>query len=168
MKAIVAAASDWGIGYEGQLLQWIPEDMKFFKAKTLQKVVVMGRTTFESLPGKAPLKDRINIVLSKRQEKPHDAVILCRSLPELWEELKQYNTNDIFVIGGASVYHSLLPYCSEAYVTKIFADYQADKYFDNLDTAQEWKLVETSEMHVYKELSFQFTKYENQQILVPK
>jgi dihydrofolate reductase len=65
MKAIVAVDLNWGIGFKGNLLQRIPDDMKFFKQMTLGKVVVMGRETFESLPGKEPLKDRTNIVLSK-------------------------------------------------------------------------------------------------------
>ena len=68
MKSIVAVYVNWGIGYKGNLLQRIPEDMRFFKQMTLGKVVVMGSKTFESLPGREPLKDRINIILSKSKD----------------------------------------------------------------------------------------------------
>ena len=119
MKAIVAVDLNWGIGYRGNLLQRIPEDMKFFKQMTLGKVVIMGRETFESLPGKEPLKDRINIVLSKDECFTNEKVTICRSLDELFYELKKYNSDDVFVIGGESIYTQLLPYCSEVYVTKI-------------------------------------------------
>jgi dihydrofolate reductase len=119
MKAIVAVDLNWGIGYQGKLLQRIPEDMKFFKAATTGKVVIMGRETFESLPGKEPLKDRVNIVLSRNQLFNNENVIICRSLTELFVELKKRLWDDVFVIGGESIYIQLLPYCSEALLTRI-------------------------------------------------
>jgi len=84
MKAIVAVDSNWGIGYKGNLLQRIPEDMRFFRQMTLNKVVVMGRKTFESLPGKEPLKDRVNIILSKSENIEKDGIIICRSVDGLF------------------------------------------------------------------------------------
>lgn len=77
MQAIAAVDLQWGIGYQGNLLQRIPADMKFFKEKTIGKVVIMGRETFESLPGKQPLKDRINIVLSRDKSFHHENLIIC-------------------------------------------------------------------------------------------
>lgn len=161
MKAIVAVDLNWGIGYKGNLLERIPEDMKLFKEMTLGKVVVMGRETFESFPGKEPLKDRINIVLSRNQHFNNDKVIICRSLDELFHELKKYRTDDIFVIGGEAVYKQLLPYCSEAYVTKIENTYTADRFFVNLDKEDGWKLVSESELKTYKNVNFKFLKYLN-------
>ncbi|MDX9872308.1 MAG: dihydrofolate reductase, partial [Clostridia bacterium] len=114
MKAIVAVDMNWGIGYKGNLLLRIPEDMQFFKQMTLGKVVIMGRETFESLPGKTPLKDRINIILSKNMDSENVNIIVRRSLNEIFHELKRYNSDDVFVIGGESVYTQLLPYCTEA------------------------------------------------------
>lgn len=165
MRAIVATDLQWGIGYQGNLLQWIPEDMKFFKTTTLGKVVIMGRETFESLPGKEPLKDRINIVLSKKHDFKNDKIIICRSLEALFKELEKYDSDEVFVIGGESVYSQLLPFCKEAYVTKIKKTYVADKYFENLDNNSNWKLIYTSDEKDYKAISFSFLKYENQENL---
>lgn len=159
MKAIVAVDLNWGIGYKGNLLERIPEDLKFFKRTTTGKVVVMGRETFESLPGKEPLKDRINIVLSRNEGFTNDKVILCRSLPELFGELKKYPKDDIFVIGGESVYTQLLPYCSEIYVTKIENTYNADKYFINLDKDEKWEQLSKSEINRYNNIKYRFLKY---------
>ena len=161
MKAIVNVDLNWGIGYKGNLLQRIPEDMKFFKRTTIGKVVVMGRKTYESLPGKEPLKDRVNIVLSAKGEFDDDRLIVCRSLDELFCELKKYNEDDVFVIGGESVYSLLLPYCSEAYITKIENSYEADTYFKNLDEDDSWELTSESGTKDYNGIKFKFVKYEN-------
>jgi len=161
MKGIVAVDLNWGIGCTGKLLQWIPEDMKFFKQMTLGKVVIMGRETFESLPGQEPLKDRINIVLTKNRNFTKEKVLICRSLDELFTKLQQYNLDDVFVIGGASVYSQLLPYCAEFYVTKIHREYVADKYFINLDKQESWNLVETGDLKTYNNVHYRFLKYIN-------
>lgn len=165
MKAIVAVDLNWGIGCRGNLLQWIPEDMKFFKQMTLGKIVIMGRETFESLPGKEPLKDRVNIVLSTNECFKNEKIIICRSLDQLLEKIKMYNLDDVFVIGGESVYAQLLPYCTEAYVTKIANQYVADKYFINLDQEETWELVSTSESKSHNEIQYSFLKYVNRRIV---
>src|SRR5665648_3382 len=159
MKVIVAVDLNWGIGYRGNLLQRIPEDMKFFKKMTLGKVVIMGRETFESLPGKEPLKDRINIVLSKNESFNNEKVTICRSLKELFGELEKYNSDDVFVIGGELVYSQLLSSCTEVYVTKIENKYVADKYFIDLDKNKAWKLITTSDLQNYENIQYKFTKY---------
>lgn len=159
MKAIVAVDLNWGIGYKGKLLQRIPEDMEFFRQMTLGKVVVMGRETFESLPGKKPLKDRINIVLSRNRNFKNGDVIVCHSLEELFNQLKNYNSDEIFIIGGESVYTQLLPYCTEIYITKIQNIYAADKYFINIDKEKSWNLVYSSDLKEYNGIHFSFHKY---------
>lgn len=161
MKAIVSVDTNWGIGYRGKLLQRIPEDMKQFREKTTGKVVVMGRDTFESLPGKAPLKNRVNIVLSANESFYDDRVILCRSLDELFRKIEIYNTEDVFIIGGESIYKQLLPYCSEAYVTKIHHAYPADKYLPNLDKEREWTLASESELQNYDHIQYSYVNYIN-------
>ncbi|MCB2300885.1 dihydrofolate reductase [Clostridium tagluense] len=165
MKAIVAVDLNWGIGCGGKLLQMIPEDMKFFKEKTLGKIVVMGRETFESLPGKAPLKDRINIVLSKSEFFKDDRIIICRSLNELFHEIEKYDTDDVFIIGGESVYTQFLSYCSEAYLTKIENTYLADKKFANLDKEKTWERVSISDSKNYNNIQYSFLKYVNNQLI---
>ncbi len=164
MKAIVAVDSNWGIGCGGKLLQMIPEDMKFFKEKTLGKIVVMGRETFESLPGKSPLKNRINIVLSKNESFKDDRIIICRSIDEVLLKLKEYESNEVFIIGGESVYTQFLPYCSMAYVTKINHTYDADKYFPNLDEKQTWEQILMSDIKEHNDIRFSFAKYVNNHI----
>lgn len=159
MKAIAAVDLNWGIGYQGKLLQWIPEDMKFFRQMTLGKVVVMGRETFESFPGQEPLKDRVNIVLTRNIGFTHNKMTICGSLDELLDILKGYKPEDIFIIGGELVYTQLLPYCTEAYVTKIDKAYLADKYFPILDNDRNWELDSESETKYYQDISFRFCKY---------
>lgn len=164
MKAIVAVDLNWGIGYKGNLLLRIPEDMKFFKEMTLGKVVIMGRETFESLPGKEPLKDRINIVLSRKECYGDDKMTICHSLAEVLREAEKYRTEDVIVIGGESVYTQLLPFCAEAYITKIENKYTADKFFSDLDKDEAWELESVSDPHVYKDVDYRFTKYVNNKL----
>ncbi len=166
MKAIVAVDLNWGIGCGGKLLQTIPEDMKFFKQKTSGKVVIMGRETFESLPGKSPLKDRINIVLSRSKSFCDDRITVCRSLEELFREIKKYHTDDVYLIGGEAVYIQLLPYCTEAYVTKIENTYSADKYFMNFDKEKVWELVSTSDKKEYNNIKYSFLRHVNNQLVI--
>ncbi len=163
MKAIVAVDNSWGIGYQGNLLAMIPEDLKYFKEKTLGQTVVMGRTTLESLPMGKPLKDRVNIVLSRDVSYENDQVVLMRTIDELFDKLPLYQ-NEIFVIGGESVYRQLLPHCEEAYVTKIDQTYSADKHFVNLDQHPDWELVSTSEVQYFNEIPFTFNKYRNRNL----
>ena len=110
MKAIVAADNKWGIGYQNKLLVSIPSDMKFFRQTTTGKVVVMGRKTLESFPNGLPLKNRVNIVLTKNRNYDVKDAVIVHSEKELLEELKKYNSDDIFVIGGESIYRMMLPY----------------------------------------------------------
>lgn len=159
MKAIVAVDSNWGIGYQGKLLAHIPEDLKYFRKMTIGKVVVMGEKTFKSLPGGLPLTGRVNIVMSNTLE--DDRVIVCNSMEDLWTRLEKYDTDDIFVIGGESVYRQLLKYCGEVYVTKIKATYKSDRYFNNLDKDNNWKLISEVGGKSKKGLEYKFTRYVN-------
>ena len=118
MKSIVAVDKNWGIGKKNGLLFSLPLDMQFFKTKTLNKVVVMGSNTLKSFPDGKPLKNRINIVLFPGGDKRDDCIVVD-SMEELKEELKKYNTDDVFIIGGAMFYKTMLPYCSEIFVTKV-------------------------------------------------
>ena len=160
MKAILAADKNWGIGYNNRLLVSIPSDMKFFRQTTTGKVVVMGRKTLESFPNGMPLKNRTNIVLTGNQNYQVKDAIVVHSEDELMEELKKYETDDIYVIGGESVYRMMLPYCDTAYVTKINRAFQADTFFPNLDEMDEWEMTEESEEQTCFDLEFCFTKYE--------
>ena len=131
MNIIVAVDKNWAIGKENKLLVSIPADMKFFRSTTTGKVVVMGRKTLESFPNGLPLKNRTNIVLTKdKNYKVKDAIIV-HSIEEALEELKNYASEDVYVIGGDSIYAQMLPYCDTAHVTKIDFGYEADAWFPN-------------------------------------
>lgn len=162
MQAIVAADKNWGIGKKNRLLVSIPSDMKFFREKTTGKVVVMGRKTLESFPNGRPLKNRTNIVLTGNKDYAVKDAVIVHSEEELKEELKKYKEEEIFVIGGESVYKLLLPLCNIVYVTKIEQEFEADTFFPNLDEKKEWKMTEESEEQTCFDLEFRFTKYEQQ------
>ena len=162
MQAIVAADKNWGIGKKNRLLVSIPSDMKFFREKTTGKVVVMGRKTLESFPNGRPLKNRTNIVLTKNKDYALKDAVIVHSEEELKEELRKYKEEEIFVIGGESVYRMLLPLCSAVYVTRIEQEFEADTFFPNLDEKKEWKMTEEGEEQTCFDLEFRFTKYEQQ------
>lgn len=162
MRIIVNADNDWGIGLKNKLLVRIPNDMKFFRAKTIGKVIVMGRNTLESFPQSQPLAGRTNIVLTTDLDYKVNGAIILHSMEELFEELKKYNDDDVYVAGGASIYRQLLPYCNKAHVTKVNHSYEADAYFPNLDELPEWKQTEESEEQTYFDLEYVFATYERQ------
>lgn len=160
MNLIAAVDQKWAIGKNNQLLVSIPADMKFFRETTLDKVVVMGRKTLESFPGGQPLKKRVNIVMTKDQNYQVKDAIVVHSLEELLEILKPYKEEDIYVIGGESIYRQLLPYCKLAHITKIDHTYEADTYFPNLDEDPEWELTGVSDEQTYFNLEYEFRRYE--------
>lgn len=177
--AIAAVDADWGIGYNGQLLEHIPEDMKFFKEKTAGKIVVMGKKTQETLPNKK-LANRINLVLTSKELSDEEEVYYIDY--DMLDEFLMLNNNyeisykhwqsfidkvlpepqDIYIIGGASIYKQLLPYCDKAYITKIYKSHEnVDSYFPNLDSMnEEWALVEESSPASYKDFYYSFATYQ--------
>lgn len=145
MKLVVAVDKEWGIGYKGDLLVRVREDLRNFQRLTKENVVVYGSNTLATFPGGRVLKNRTNIVLNWDMDFAPEGAIVVHSLDELFEELKNYDTNDVFVIGGASVYKQLLPYCDTAYVTKFFKSYEKDVYFPNLDEDPDWYVEASGE-----------------------
>ena len=160
MKAIVAVDRQWGIGKKNDLLFSIPEDMKYFRTTTLNKVVVMGSNTLKSFPGSKPLPKRVNIVLWPGGEKRDDCIVVY-SLDELFTELKKYDTDEIYIIGGAMFYHTMLPYCKSALVTKVDAVGGAEVFFDNLDEAEGWRQANPGEEIQAGDYKIRFTEYVN-------
>ena len=164
MNLIVAVDKNWAIGNKNELLVNIPRDKKFFREMTTGKVVVMGRKTLESFPNGMPLPNRINIVLTKNKTYKAKGAILVHSLEELQEELKKYDSEDIYVIGGGTVYKQLLPYCSRAHVTKIDHAFEADTYVLNLDECSEWEITAESDEQTYFDLEYYFLQYERKNL----
>lgn len=162
MKAIAAVDSNWGIGLKNELLVHIPADQKFFRKMTEGNVVVMGRRTLESFPNGMPLKNRINIVLSSNLSFHPDGCTVVRNTEQLMEELKKYDTDRVFVIGGQKVYSELLPLCDTAYITKIDKAFDADAFFPNLDDDAAWKAVDdgsADDEQTYFDLIYHFLTY---------
>ena len=163
MKAILSADRNWGIGNGNKLLVSIPSDMKFFRQTTTGKVVVMGRKTLGSFPNGQPLKNRTNIVLTENPDYRVKDAVIVHSKEELLKTLEQYDTEDIYIIGGESIYRMMLPYCDTVLVTKIDRAFQADTFFPDLDKMEEWEMTEEGEEQTCFDLEFRFTKYERRQ-----
>ena len=160
MKAILHADKEWGIGKSNSLMFSIPADMKFFRETTTGNVVVMGSNTLKSFPGGKPLKNRTNIVLYPGGEKRDDCIIVG-SLDELFAEIKKYDADKVYVIGGAMMYKTLLPYCTEVLVTKVDAVGGADAYFENLDENPDFALSYVSDPVETNGYTVRFTTYTN-------
>ena len=159
MNIIVAVDENWAIGYKNNLLIKIREDMIYFKNKTIGNNVIMGRKTFESLPQQKPLKDRLNIVLTRDDHYATEGILICKTIPEVIETCKK-NDKETFVIGGEQIYNLFLPYCQKAYITKIYSSFVADKYFPRLDQMDEWYLDQKSEIMITPDgVKYQFCEY---------
>lgn len=158
MNLIVAVDEKWGIGKNGDLLAHLSQDLKYFKEKTLGKVVVMGRNTLESLPGGKPLPGRINIVLSGSIDSV-DGCVVCKNKQELDDQLSQYDTNDVFIIGGAKVYNDFISECTDFYLTFMNADLGADKFITNIVEIPGVKKVWESEKMKENNIEYQFTHF---------
>ena len=161
MNIIVSVDKKWGIGNKGKLLVSIPKDMKLFREETIGKVIIMGHNTLLSLPGSQPLAGRENIVLSKDKNLKIKGATVLNSLDSCLEYLRENNINDedVFVIGGESVYKDFLPYCNIAHVTYIDYEYAADRHFLNLDSDKEWNLVLETEEETYFDIPYTFRMY---------
>ncbi len=163
MKSIVAVDKNWGIGKKNGLLFSIPSDMAFFRQTTLNKVCCMGYNTLLSFPNGKPLKNRVNIVLAPDGVTRDDCIIV-HSLEELFTELKKYETDDIFVIGGAMFYKTMLFYCDEILVTKVEADGNAEVFYENLDKLEDFECVKASEPEETNGYVIRFTTYKNKNV----
>ena len=160
MNLIVAVDKNWAIGKDNKLLVSIPADMKMFRQETTGKVVILGRKTLETFPNGLPLKNRVNIIISRNKDYEVKGATVVHSVEEALEEAKKYPPEDVYCIGGDSIYQQFLPYCDVAHITKIDFAYEADRYFPNLDEMPEWKVTAQSEEQTYFDLEYQFVRYE--------
>lgn len=159
MNLIVAVDKNWGIGLNNKLLISIPEDMKFFRETTSGKTVIMGKNTLKSFPNSRPLKNRVNIVVTHDQSFKVEGATIVHSIEDALNAVKDIDTNDVYIIGGASIYKQMLPYCDVAYVTYIDYEYAADTNIPNLDNETGWILSEESEEQTYFDIEYYFRKY---------
>lgn len=159
ISAIVAVDKDWGIGYNGDLLEHIPEDLKYFKELTTGHVVVMGRKTWDSLP-KKPLPNRINYVITK-EAKPSNKEVTYFDMNCIKMMMQKQNDYEYFIIGGGEIYKQLLPYCDRVYVTFIGKSHDnVDTYFPNLDKDPQWEVSTCTELRDYGNIPYAFLTYD--------
>ncbi|MBQ5359417.1 MAG: dihydrofolate reductase [Lachnospiraceae bacterium] len=159
MNLIVAVDRNWGIGYKGRLLVSIPNDHKMFRKETLNKVIVYGRKTLETFPLSQPLDRRTNIILSRNPDYQVRGAVVVHSIEELLKELEKYDSEDIYIIGGESIYRQMLPWCDTVHVTMIDYAYQADAFFPDLDKDPEWEITADSEEQTYFDIPYTFVRY---------
>lgn len=166
MNFIVAVDKDWNIGNNGNLLLAIPDDLKQFREKTINRVVVLGRRTLQTFPGGKPLAGRTNIILTRQKNFSAEDAIICHSFAELFQQLAIYKDDDIFIIGGGEIYDKLIPYCKTGYVTKINKSYPADTSIVNLDKKSNWKIIKEEGPYLFKEdIYYSYLVYQNSQVL---
>ena len=146
MNFIVAADLDYGIAKNGDLLARLPKDLQFFKEKTLGNVVIMGRKTLESLPGKKPLPGRTTLILSRSPEYTCEQATVLHSAQEVltWLKERQIPEEQVFVSGGAEIYRLFMPYCQTGYLTKIYHHFDADRWIENIEQKPDWQEIERS------------------------
>ena len=159
MNLIVATDRRWGIGKDGKLPWHLSEDLKYFKRMTTGKVIIMGRKTLESFPHSKPLPNRINIVLTHQPDYEVDNAVVVHNIEELFSSVANYDTKDIFVVGGASIYELLIDYCDTAYVTRIDKVFDTDTKFLNLNNMPCWEIISESEKLYQDDCNFKFCIY---------
>lgn len=138
MLSLIAALSENNvIGVDGKLPWYLPRDLKYFKAKTLGKSIIMGRKTFESI-GKRPLPDRQNIVITRQADYVAPGCQVCTSLEEA---CAQATSEEIFIVGGSSLYSEALPKADKLYLTRIHTKVAGDTVFPKFDET-EWTLID--------------------------
>lgn len=160
INAIVCVDKNWGIGKNNDLLFNLKEDMKFFREKTKNSIVFCGYNTLLSFPGSKPLKGRSTIVLCPKEVERDDCFCI-HDFDEAVRLLKELSkTQEVFVIGGAMVYKSMLPYYDRVYVTHVDADGQASVFFPNLLLEEGYYLKENLYNTLDGNYQLTFTVYE--------
>lgn len=145
MNMIVAMTLDNGIGRDNDLLCYLKSDLQYFKHQTLDSIVVMGRKTFESLPS-GPLKDRVNIVMTRREEYSHQGIVVKNNKSAVLEYIKRIHPDKkVFIIGGSSIYEQFLDEVEKLYITYYLTHYEADTHFPEFQ--DKFKLVELKHDH---------------------
>ena len=161
MNLIAAVDRGWGIGKDGDLLFHLKKDMKYFAQMTSGHVIIMGRKTLESFPGGKPLPRRKNIVLTGNRTYDGKGAEVVHSIKELFDRLKTLEDEEIWVVGGGSIYRALLPWCKYAYITHVDRECQADTFIPDLTCYPGWELTDQGEEMEEEGISFRFSIYEN-------
>ena len=167
MNLIVNVTENWGIGFENKLLVAISADLKRFRQLTTGKVVILGRKTLETFPGGRPLKNRTNLILSTNPDYRVEGAEVVHSIEALLQAVKAYPAEELCVIGGASIYEALLPYCTTAQITKTYVNLPADRYFPDLDAMDNWQISKVYPEEEENGIRFQYIDYVNNAPILP-
>jgi dihydrofolate reductase len=144
--SIITAMDKNGLIGRGSTLPWhLPNDLLYFKRLTEGKIVIMGKTTYESI-GK-PLPNRINIILSRDTSYRADGCYVYNSLESILYEYQNFSdkSEEVFIIGGSEVYRQFLPYTDKLYITEIDHEFEGDKYFPEINW-DEWRIVQSEQI----------------------
>ena len=158
MNAIVAVDRNWAIGKDGDLLVHLPGDLKYYRQKTIGNVIIAGRKTLESFPGGRPLPERTNIVVTRNRDFEAEGCVVCHSKEQVLESLEAYGDAEVFVAGGAEIYELFMDESDAFYETKIDSEFDADRFFPNLD-ALGYRVECESPVQEEKGLTYRFLKY---------
>lgn len=162
MNAIVAVDQNWAIGCDGDLLFSLPTDMKRFRTLTTGGTVIMGRKTLESFPGGRPLPKRRNVVITRNRDFARDDVDIVFSIEEALDAVAGTEEENLWVIGGGTIYTAMLPYCKRVFLTKVNATApDADTFFPNLDALPDWEVESVVETVEENGFTYQFINYVN-------
>lgn len=160
--SILNCDKEYGIGKKNGLLFSLKEDMKFFRTTTLNHVVAMGENTLLSFPGSKPLKNRTNIVLSADETHNYEGVVNVHSFEEFLRMVAKYaKDEDVYIIGGASMYRQTLPYVDLVYLTKVDAIGGAEVFFVNIDADKNFEIIKESETIKDGDYNIKFVTYKN-------
>ena len=160
--SILNCDKEYGIGKKNGLLFQLKEDMRFFRETTKNHVVAMGENTLLSFPGSKPLKNRINIVLSQGPTHNYEGVINVHTFEEFLKTINEYSKNeDVYIIGGASIYRQTLEYVDLVYLTKVDAVGGAEVFFVNIDAREDFEIVSESEQVQDGDYKIRFVTYRN-------
>ena len=160
MNLIATVDKNWSIGKQGHLLVNIPEDIKLFRMETAGKAAIMGRKTYEQITDRTALIDRYNVVLTSDLSYKKDGAVVVHSVEEALEKVASYKSEDIYVIGGESVFEQFLPYCDTAHITKVDYIYEADTHIMDFDKLDDWKVTARSDEHTYFDICYEFVCYQ--------
>lgn len=160
MNAIVIVDEEWGIGRDNDLLVHLPGELKYFREKTLNKVIVIGRKTLESFPNQKPLPNRRNVVLTSNESFENEDCTVCVGVDQLMKELSKWESEDVFIAGGEQIYRQFIDKCNKVFVTKIYHKFQADKHFVNMDERDDFQIGWIGEEKTENGFRYQFFRYD--------
>ena len=161
LSIIAAISKNYIIGYKQKMPWHLPPDLQYFKQKTMGHYILMGRTTYESLPHK--LEGRKHLVLSHSKHKESSGVEWFTAFSEAVQYAKSKGEDELFIIGGATIFSSVIHLVDYLYITDIEKKYEGDSFFPRIEPRM-WQCVHVSPLQKYNETNFRFKKYQKRRV----